>query len=216
MGATDPSRQPARSATRPLAQPFPQPGSLVRHAYRELRLAANGSKHQVAALGDPGRLPRPWEPASCLNTQLRRQVWDWLEQVVTWLNSEYVWHADDGILACWPEHPHLVHEIAVLTDQRHRAATALTSDALEDWHRYSLPAFQDRARARTHGHCQAGHDPWPARGRHTTHIADPARQARRAAYDTDLAAADHVRTAGPRPDSRLSVVDLETGEVHDP
>jgi hypothetical protein len=39
------------------------------------------------------------------------------------------------IPGCWPQHPHLVHEIAVLADQRRRAGTARTSDVLEEWHR---------------------------------------------------------------------------------
>jgi hypothetical protein len=48
-----------------------------------------------------------------------------------------------AIPACWPQHPHLVHEIVVLADQRRRAGHALTSDASKEWHRYSLPAFID-------------------------------------------------------------------------
>jgi hypothetical protein len=36
----------------------------------------------------------------------------------------------DVIPLCWPQHPHLVHEIAVLADQRRRAGPGLTSDAL--------------------------------------------------------------------------------------
>ena len=52
------------------------------------------------------------------------------------------------IPACWPQHPHLVHEIAVLADQRRRAGHALTSDALEEWHRHNLPAFTERMKSR--------------------------------------------------------------------
>jgi hypothetical protein len=46
-----------------------------------------------------------------------------LEALVTWLNHEYVWDVANVIPPCWP-HPHLVHEIAVLADQRHRAGQA--------------------------------------------------------------------------------------------
>ena len=67
-----------------------------------------------------------------------------MDAVVDWLITEYVWEATDTIPACWPQHPHLVHEIAVLADQRYRAGHAFTSDALEEWHRYSLPAFTER------------------------------------------------------------------------
>jgi hypothetical protein len=48
------------------------------------------------------------------------------------LVTEYVWEVADAIPACWPQHPHLVHEIAVLADQRRRAGHAFTSDALEE------------------------------------------------------------------------------------
>jgi hypothetical protein len=67
------------------------------------------------------------------------------------------------IPVCWPQHPHLVHEIAVLADQRRRAGHALTSDALEEWHRYNLPAFTERMKSRLRNHCEDGHQPWPAK-----------------------------------------------------
>jgi hypothetical protein len=70
-------------------------------------------------------LPRPWEPATCRTPQLRRQLWLWLDAVVDWLLTD-VWEATDTIPACWPEHPHLVHQIAVLADQRRRAGHAFT------------------------------------------------------------------------------------------
>ena len=75
------------------------------------------------------------------------------------------------IPACWPRHPHLVHEIAVLADLRRRAGHALTGDAMEEWHRYALPAFTERMRQRMKGHCEdKDHQPWPAQGRHTRHL----------------------------------------------
>ena len=117
-------------------------------AYRELDRAATGSPEQIRALGDARLLPRPWEPATCRTPQLRQQLWSWLDAVVDWLVTEYVWEATDTIPACWPQHPHLVHEIAVLADQRRRAGHAFTSDALEEWHRYSLPAFTERMKTR--------------------------------------------------------------------
>ena len=124
---TDPAAEPAEQ---PIIRAFPEGGALIRLAYRELNIAANGTKEQKGAIGDPRLLPRPWDPPTCRNTELREQVWDWLEDVVTWLNCEYVWDVGAVIPGCWPQHPHLVHEIAVLADQRRRAGTALTSDAL--------------------------------------------------------------------------------------
>ena len=146
-----------------LVQPFPAPGKLVALAYRELDRAATGSPEQIRALGDARLLPRPWEPATCRTPQLRQQVWLWLDAVVAWLVTEYAWEVTDTIPACWPQHPHLVHEIAVLADQRRRAGHAFTSDALEEWHRYSLPAFTERMEKRLKNHCEDGHQPWPAK-----------------------------------------------------
>ena len=83
-----------------------------------------------------------------------------------------VWEATDTVPACWPQRPHLVHEIAVLADQRRRAGHAFTSDALEEWHRYSLPAFTERMKSRLRNHCEDGHQPWPAKGRHTRYTAE--------------------------------------------
>jgi hypothetical protein len=169
-----------------LVQPFPAPGKLVALAYRELDRAAAGSPEQIRALGDARLLPRPWEPASCRTPQLREQLWLWLDAVVSWLISEYVWEAADTIPACWPQHPHLVHEIAVLADQRRRAGHAFTSDALEEWHRYSLPAFTERMKSRLRNHCEDGHQAWPAKGRHTRHAAETSRRTREEHYATDV------------------------------
>ena len=69
------------------------------------------------------------------------------------------------IPTCWALHPHLVHEIGVLADQRRRAALALNSNALEEWHRYSVPSFIDRLMERLKQHCDAQHQAWPARNR---------------------------------------------------
>jgi hypothetical protein len=87
-----------------------------------------------------GELPYP--------PQLREQLWLWLDAVVGCLVTEYVWEVADTIPACWPQHPHLVREIAVLADQRRRAGHAFTSDALEEWHRYSLATFTERMKSR--------------------------------------------------------------------
>ena len=83
----------------------------------------------------------------------------WLDAVVDWLVTEYVWDVTDTIPACWPQHPHLVHEIAVLADQRRRAGHAFSSDALEEWHRYSLPAFTERMKTRLRSHCETATKP---------------------------------------------------------
>jgi hypothetical protein len=114
---------------------------------------------------------------------------------------------------CWPQHPHLVHEIAVLADQRRRAGLAPTSDALDEWHRYSLPSFTERMKTRLRNHCHEDHQSWPAKGRHTRHIAEASRHRRMHAYAADLGGLKslHPQTQSPR----LGVVDLDTGEIKD-
>ena len=208
----------APSTARPaMTAAFPGPGRLVTHAYRELQIAATGTKEQLKALGDINTLPRPWEPGTCTNSDLRLELWQWLEAVVTWLNSQYVWDVATMIPSCWPQHPHLVHEIAVLADQRRRAGTALSSDALEEWHRYALPAFTERMRQRLKTHCDEGHQAWPAKGRFTRHTAEDTVEARRHVYrdDTAVALTASPPSAGPRLHivDGQRVVDTRTGEI---
>ena len=214
---------------------FPRAGRRVEHAYAELDLAAGGgTQQQRSALGDPRLLARPWDPATCVDPPLRGEIWQWLEQVVTWLNQEYVWDADAMIPSCWPRHPHLVHELAVIADLRRRAGLALTADALEEWHRYALPTFTDRMRQRLRQHClDGGHQAWPGLGRHTRHVADEP-GGRAATYSSDIDALarplmslaggtsddDDVRRSGVSSRLGLHVVtrgriDLDTGGLLD-
>lgn len=189
-----------------MIRPFPEPGRGLTQAYRELYLASNGTPEQRKALGNLRMLPRPWDPASITHPQLRRELWTWLDEVVTWLNIEYVWDVPGTIPSCWPQHPHIVHELAVLADQRRRAGLGFSSDALEEWHRYALPAFAERLRTRTRNHCEEGHQEWPARGRFLRHLADQAVQQRHQTYDRDEATLP--RPLGrDQPPSRLRVVD---------
>jgi hypothetical protein len=178
-------------------RPFPAPGPTLQCAFDDLHLAATGTDDQVAVLGDLADLadlPRPWDPATCRDPDLRRELWAWLDAVVTWLMTEYTWDVVDAVIpACWPQHPHLVHELAVLADQRRRAGAAFTSDALEEWHRYALPAFTDRTRARCGEHCEQGHQPWPVAGRYARHQADARRVTRSTTLAHDL---DAVSWAG--------------------
>lgn len=197
----------------PLAAPFPQPGPRVLLAVRELHLAFHGTPDQRARLGDPAGLPRPWDPPTCHDPALRADLWAWLEAVVTWVNTEYGWDPGALIPACWPRHPHLVHEIAVLADLRRRAGRAETSDALDDWHRYALPAFTDRLRSKVKAHCEQGHQPNPARSRHNRQRSPASVEARQAAYDGDVAYAAQHQPLSARP--RLAVVNLDTGDLVD-
>lgn len=205
---TDPTSSPASARNpREMIAAFPRAGRRVQHAYAKLDLAAgSGTPQQQTALGDPRLLARPWDPASCVDPQLRAEIWQWLDQVVTWLNHEYVWDAEAMVPPCWPHHPHLVHELAVLADLRRRAGLALAGDALEEWHRYALPAFTDRMRARLRQHYQdGGHQPWPALGRHTRHQGETARRDRAETFR-----ADFVQFTAPS-----DIVGLQVAEVGD-
>lgn len=202
--------------------PFPRPGLLVQGAYRELQIAQYGSDEERAALGRIEKLDRPWQPFTC-QPAVRRQLWQWLDEVARWINHEYGWGVDRLIPPCWPGHPHLTHELAVLADQRRTAGLEPVSDPLEEWHRYTLPFFLDRMVSRLGGRCITKHDDWPAAPRHLAYDNDQNRAQRQAWFDDDLTAAG-PRTAGAavaggaagaaagRP-PRLILVNRDTGEA---
>ena len=84
-GAIEPNAQSSV-----LIRPFPLPGRLVQLACRELDLS-NGAQDQLLPLRGLRDLPRPWDLATCETPQLRKEVWSWLQAVVTWLNHKCVW-----------------------------------------------------------------------------------------------------------------------------
>lgn len=107
---------------------------------------------------------------------------------------------------------YLVHELAVLADQRRRVGPTLDSNGLEEWHRYTLPGFLERMRSRTALHCDHGHQPWPARGRCARHCEQQESQRRQDAFNDDFSQRQPAEPFVPaRP--RLSIVDGATGEI---
>jgi hypothetical protein len=201
-----------------LCQPFPVPsGNELRKAYNELYLAVNGDEDTKKRIGNPRLLPRPWDPPSCLKPALRRELWQWLEEVVIWFNHEYVWDHNTGMIPdCWPQHPHLVHEIAVLADQRRRAGIDPTSSALEEWHRFGVPGFLERLKSRTKNSCDEHHANWPAQGRHTRHTSRAATAERASLFDTDVADLSPPEPSPhPRPPG-LHLVREPNGDLIDP
>ena len=197
-----------------LVRAFPTPGPLLGTAYRDLYLAAEGSDNQKATIGDPNLLPKPWDPPTCRNPQLRAELWTWLDAVVIWVNHEYVWDPEGTIPPCWPLHPHIVQEVAVMADQRRRASVALDSNALEEWHRYTLPGFLERLRSRLKAHCDQDHQPWAARSRHVRHTGDGHATRRREAFDGDvqhLSPSEQITPTRPR----LRLLNPDTGELLD-
>jgi hypothetical protein len=169
---------------------FPLPGPSVAKAYNDLFLTQNGTEDQKRRLGNPADLPHPWDPATCQERRLRWELWLWLDAVAAWVNADYVWEAAGApvIPDCWPQHPHIVHELAVLADQRRRCQIAPNSDHLENWHRLVLPGFLDRMKQRLKSSCDDTHQPWPARSRYTRHTSDRAGIARTRAFEADLKA----------------------------
>ena len=171
-----------------LVQPFPRPGRAVQAAFDQLEELGRFQALNLRIQGDPASFPRPWDPATITNTDMRMQLWTWLSQVVEWVNAEYAWEVDDMIPACWPRHPALVHEIGTLADQRRLAGLAATSDTLTRWHETTLPNFWLRMRTQTRGQCQERHGAWPARARHQRNLSMPAWQERNGILLQDLQA----------------------------
>jgi len=207
---------------RPLVSAFPMPTRPeLSKAYDDLFQAANGDVEVRRALGNPALLPRPWIPASCTTRQLRAELWLWLDDVVSWLNHEYVWDPTGGLIPpCWPLHPHLINELAVLADQRRRAALDLTSSTLEDWHRHCLPAFNSRLQGRLRTGCDDKHSTWPAQPRYDRHHRNS--RLRTDTFNGDLVtlAANVEPSIPPLPDQAARTAALrlaaDNGEVIDP
>ena len=68
---------------------------------------------------------------------MRIELWAWLYVVAMWVDEQHLWNMTrPGIPECWPAHPHVVHDLAVLACSRYCTSFAVTPAALEDWHRY--------------------------------------------------------------------------------
>jgi hypothetical protein len=169
-----------------ITREFPHPTKLIKSAFGQLHVARIGSEEAKKVLGPLTELPRPWDPPSCPPT-LRHELWLWLDRVAGWLNHEYTWQTDRVIPSCWPAHPNIAHEIAVLACLRWTAGRALTADSLDDWHRYALPGFLDRMSTRLGGQpCQPGtHKSWPGASRFTEFESPAALGKRCEAFTTD-------------------------------
>ncbi len=187
-----------------ILQPFPGPPPSVRLSVEQLDAAADWDARERAKLAT---IDRPWDPAGC-SPSLLRELWPWLDDVVGWINHEYGWQTARTIPSCWPQHPHLVHELAVLACLRISAGDAIAPHALEEWHRYALPGFFERMADRLgQAGCQPGkHTEWPARSRHTAYTTPEAVDWRNQLYERDTAgqirtpaAAQAAAPAAPSP-----------------
>jgi hypothetical protein len=153
-----------------IIEPAPAPPPLVAHALARLSAAPCSDPGELAALGDQSELARPWDPATC-GELLRQQIWEWCDQFAAWVNRGYAWRPVHMIPACWPRHPHIAAELPMLACLRLAADAALTPDALEAWHRVTLPAFLDRLAERLgDSGCRNGqHHEWPAAARYAAY-----------------------------------------------
>ena len=194
-------------APAPSMREFPPIGDRMRLAYLELwARECQVDSDQPLPVSQADNLPRPWDPANCHDPDLRREVWHWLDQVVDWLNTEYAWDVASLIPGCWYRHPHLVHDLGTLADQRRRAGLAFTSTPLEEWHRYTLPMFIDRVRERAKSYCEETHKDPPGRARIQRYNSLEAVAERQAWYDNNTGA------RSPAPDDDNS----EFSMPHDP
>jgi len=186
----------------------------IDNAYWKLERSGIGTETEKEFLGDHNELPKPWDVATCEDLDLRRDVWDWYDRVVTWFNHEYVWDPAAGMIPpCWPLHPHLVHEIGVLASQRRSIEMAPNANALEEWHRYVVPSLLERTQKRVKQHCDDHHQAWPGRTRFAHHQAADQVEGRRAAFESDLKALAITEDESTPP--RLAVFD-ENGQLIDP
>jgi hypothetical protein len=165
---------------------FPQPPAAVLSALELLAVLRDGDSEELAAAGDLTDLPRPWEPASCPD-QLREPLWEWCDQVAVWLNTDYAWRPAQLVPSCWPRHPHIARELAVLAFLRWQAEEATGPHLVEDWQRYSYPMFCERMASRLgDSGCRTGtHQNWPAESRARAFAAPAATAERHAALRAD-------------------------------
>jgi hypothetical protein len=158
-----------------LASRFPRPPGPVSSALDEIRIVAGSAEETEHEARRVALLARPWDPASC-PPELRRRVYEWLHDVVAWINEDHTWRTDRVVPGCWDLHPHIVHELATVACLRWEASFARTPKALEEWHRVTLPTFLDRI-ARRIG--ETGCPP----GRHQTNPGASRNQIYRASGD---------------------------------
>ncbi len=167
---------------------FPEPPASVADALRCLQILRSGDTTRIQELGlDQERLARPWEPATC-EPGLRRAMWEWCDSVVAWLNSDYQWRPAGMIPPCWPQHPHLTHELPVLACLRWAAEDATVAEPLEDWHRITLPAFLERMTQRldnTKCLTTGVHQDWPGRAKYAAYTTTEAVEQRQALFHPD-------------------------------
>lgn len=176
---------------------FPQAPATIRQALVVMQIIRSGDREAIAELGDITDPPRPWDPASC-PPELREQLWRWCDSVATWINEQYSWRPGSLIPGCWPRHPHIANELAVLACLRDAGnEPTAPPDLLEEWHRHALPLFLDRMASRLgQSTCSTGtHQDWPAASRHDSFSGPAAARERDDLFHADSHPPQQLRPA---------------------
>lgn len=195
-----------------MVRPFPEPGPTIRTAMEQLQQATVEPPADEEDLRYLAQMPRPWDPGTCSGL-MRTELWAWLDLVARWVNEQHLWNvARAGIPECWPAHPHLVHDLAVLACSRYYTSFAVTPAALEDWHRYQLPGFLERLRDRLGDACQPSkHQPRPRQERDESHASKRMRGGRKQRYRDDVERANELDALHTTP----SEATPQSDDLHD-
>lgn len=106
---------------------FPDPGLAVRSAREQLQLVAIEPPADQAEVRELAQMPRPWDPPVTCFGALRAELWVWLDLVAMWINEEHPRTVSrPGIPECWPAHPHVAYDLAVLACSRYFTSSAVT------------------------------------------------------------------------------------------
>ena len=176
---------------------FPEVTPRMAKVFSQLHMLAIGGHAADEIFGAGEIIPRLWDLTSIHDPDLRFDTWKWLEAFACWFNTQHTWYSHDQIPPCWPEHPHLIRDIATLADQRRTAGEAPTSTPLDEWHRYTTPNFLERTRAARQG-CENNHVPWPGKPAHTRHITEVNATKRHNSIAADVATLPRSNTRGLR------------------
>jgi hypothetical protein len=169
-----------------MVREFPAPTKLIAQALEALEQSVSTNPAVRRRIGPSGELPRPWDPATCTGS-LRVDVWRWLDEVIEWINHEHVCEPVQVIPPCWPQHPAIVREVAVVAVLRVYAGRAPLPDRLEEWHRVTLPSMLVRLFEPGAAACEPGrHRDNPAAVRLRDYASEDARQDRARLFLADV------------------------------
>lgn len=170
----------------PIVARFPAAPTEVVNAARELGITARGEAANGDARYEPENPNLPWEPGTCAD-ELRQAIWEWCDEVATWLNHQYAWRPTHVIPPCWPLHPNIARELAAVAFLHWQAEAQTDPDRMDDWNRNVLPLFFNRLINRLgDSGCRNGeHIDWPAEGRYVAYISAEWKAVRRDAIDAD-------------------------------